>query len=200
MIGFVKGILEESRVGHVVVYVNGFGVIVGISESDRESLPSVGNEVKLYTHMSVSENDMSLYGFLSRDDLDIFEQLITVSGVGPKASLGLLGTFPASEIRFLILTGDSGKLSKAPGIGKKTAERIILELKDKVSKDDIITLDDVASGPSGSELNAEARDAVDALVSLGYSASEAKRAVTLAGNVDGMDTGAILKAALQHLY
>ncbi|MCR5278307.1 MAG: Holliday junction branch migration protein RuvA [Lachnospiraceae bacterium] len=199
MIGYVKGELAESRIGRVVVEVNGFGIIVGVSESVRDSLPSIGEEVKLYTHTAVREDDISLYGFLSRDDLDFFESLITVSGVGPKVALGLLGAYPASEVKYLILTGDSGKLSKAPGIGRKTAERIILELKDKISKDDILTLDSV-SAPAGNDLPESARDAVMALVTLGYSKAEAERAVSQSGPFDGKDVNAILKTALQHLF
>ncbi len=199
MIGYIKGILEESRVGRVVVDVNGFGIIVGVSESVRENLPSIGENVKLYTHTAVREDDISLYGFLSRDDLDFFENLITVSGVGPKVALGLLGCFPASEVKYLVLTGDSTKLSKAPGIGKKTAERIILELKDKVSRDDILTLDSVTTEVSA-KLPEAAADAVSALISLGYSRTEAERAVSQSGPFEGKDVNLILKAALQHLF
>lgn len=200
MIGYVKGELAESRPGRVVVDVNGFGIIVGVPESVRESLPSIGEEVRLYTHTAVREDDISLYGFLSRDDLDFFEKLILVTGVGPKVALGLLGAYPSREVKYLILAGDSAKLSKAPGIGRKTAERIILELKDKISDEDILTLDSLTAETVKTELPEAARDALEALVALGYGRSEATRAISQSGPLEGKDVNDILKAALQHMF
>ncbi len=199
MIGYVKGELAESRPGRVVVDLNGFGIIVGVPESVRESLPSIGEEIKLYTHTAVREDDISLYGFLSRDDLDFFEKLILVTGVGPKVALGLLGAYPSREVKYLILAGDSTKLSKAPGIGRKTAERIILELKDKIG-DDILTLDSLDSETVKTDLPEAAGDALEALVALGYGRSEATRAISQSGPLEGKDVNSILKTALQHMF
>lgn len=199
MLGYVKGILEESKAGKIVVDVNGLGFNILVSESTREELPGIGQEIKVYTHTNVREDDISLFGFLSREALDLFELLITVNGVGPKGALGLLGIFPASEIKYLIVTSSSDKLSKAPGIGKKTAERIIIDLKDKISTDEIVTLSDIADNNEPA-VSSEAMDAVSALVSLGYSQTEAKRAVSMVQGVESMNVNDILKAALQHLF
>ncbi len=199
MIGYVKGILEESRAGKIVVDVNGLGFNILVSESTREELPGIGQEIKVYTHTNVREDDISLPGLLSREALDLFELLITVNGVGPKGAMGLLGIFPASEIKYLIVTSSSDKLSKAPGIGKKTAERIIIDLKDKISTDEIVTLSDIADNNEPA-VSSEAMDAVSALVSLGYSQAEAKRAVSMVQGVESMNVNDILKAALQHLF
>ena len=199
MLGYVKGILEESRPGKIVVDVNGLGFNILVSESTREELPGIGQEIKVFTHTNVREDDISLFGFLSREALDLFELLITVNGVGPKGAMGLLGIFPASEVKYLIVTSSSDKLSKAPGIGKKTAERIIIDLKDKLSTDDILTLSDIAESGEA-PVSGEASDAISALVSLGYSQSEAKRAVSLVQGADTMNVNDILKAALQHLF
>ena len=199
MLGYVKGILEESRAGKIVVDVNGLGFNILVSESTREELPGIGQEIKVYTHTNVREDDISLFGFLSREAMDLFELLITVNGVGPKGAMGLLGIFPASEIKYLIVTSSSDKLSKAPGIGKKTAERIIIDLKDKISSDEIVTLSDIADNNEPA-VSSEAMDAVSALVSLGYSQAEAKRAVSMVQGVESMNVNDILKAALQHLF
>ncbi len=199
MIGFVKGTLEESRVGKVVVDVNGFGINVIVSEAARESLPSVGNGIKLYTYTSVREDGISLYGFVSRDELDLFNLLIGVSGVGPKGAQALLGAYTVSMIKYYIVSEDVKSLSAAPTIGKKTAERIIVDLKDKVNKEDTINMiSDISV--SDKNINENMLDAIEALVALGYDRKQSKEAVSKIENVNTMDTNDILKDALKFLF
>lgn len=197
MIGYVKGILEESRPGKIVVEVNGFGINVFVSDSMREELPAIGNEVKIYTYTAVREDDISLYGFYTRDELDLFNLLISVSGVGPKGAQAMLGVFSVSEIKYFIVTEDVSHLSKAPTIGKKTAERIIIDLKDKVNAEDIAILKDTAKQSS---LPAEAKDAIDALVALGYDKKTAEAAVSKIEGLDELTSNQILKLSLQYMF
>ncbi|MCR4727879.1 MAG: Holliday junction branch migration protein RuvA [Lachnospiraceae bacterium] len=200
MIGYLKGTLEESRPGAIIVENGGFGIRVLVSETTRENLPGIGEDVKIYTHMNVREDDISLFGFLKRDELDMFDLLITVNGVGPKGAMGILGIFSVSDIKYFIVTASSDKLSKAPGIGKKTAERIIIDLKDKIPSDEIVTLSDLEADFSADFSSVAAKDAVEALVALGYADREARRAVSNVSNADSMDANDILKAALQYLF
>lgn len=197
MIGYVKGILEESRPGKIVVEVNGFGINVFVSDSLREELPAIGNEVKIYTYTAVREDDISLYGFYTRDELDLFNLLISVSGVGPKGAQAMLGAFSVSEIKYFIVTEDVSHLSKAPTIGKKTAERIIIDLKDKVNAEDIAILKDTAKQSS---LPTEAKDAIDALVALGYDKKTAEAAVSKIEGLDELTSNQILKLSLQYMF
>lgn len=199
MIGFLRGELVESRPGNIVIDVNGFGINVCISEATREELPAIGNEIKVFTYMSVREDGVTLYGFLRRDTLDLFNLLISVSGVGPKGAQAILGFYSVSDIKYFIVTEDSGKLSKAPTIGKKTAERIIIDLKDKVNKADIEMLE-MPSDSDNSKLSSEANDAVDALVALGYDKKDARRAVSMVEHSEELNSNQILKLALQYMF
>jgi len=200
MIAFLKGILEESRPGKIIIDVNGIGMNVLVSDSTREELPAIGNEVKVYTYMSVREDGMSLYGFLHRDSLDLFNQLIGVSGVGPKGAQAMLGAFSVSMIKYYIVTEDVTNLSKAPTIGKKTAERIIVDLKDKINKEDILLLNDTLEKSSEIQITSEANDAIEALVALGYDKKDAKNAVSKIEHLDELDSNQILKLSLQYLF
>ena len=199
MIAFVKGILEYSVPGKVVIDVNGIGINVIVCDADRAELPIEGNEVKLYTYLSVREDAMTLYGFLSKEALSLFNQLIGVSGVGPKGAQALIGAFGASMVKYYIVSEEASLLSKAPGIGKKTAERIIIDLKDKIDQSDI-TLSDVSSAEKSKDLQGEAKDACDALVALGYDMKAAKAAVLKVENYDTLSSDIILKNALQYIF
>lgn len=199
MIAFVKGILEYSVPGKVVIDVNGIGINVIVCDADRAELPIEGNEVKLYTYLSVREDAMILYGFLSKEALSLFNQLIGVSGVGPKGAQALIGAFGASMVKYYIVSEEASLLSKAPGIGKKTAERIIIDLKDKIDQSDI-TLSDVSSSEKSKDLQGEAKDACDALVALGYDMKAAKAAVLKVENYDTLSSDVILKNALQYIF
>lgn len=199
MIAYLKGILEESRPGKIVIDVNGIGMNVIIPDSMREYLPSIGSEVKVYTYMSVREDGMSLYGFLTRDALDLFNLLIGVSGVGPKGAQAIIGCFEVSDIKYFIITEDVVHLSKAPTIGKKTAERIILDLKDKINKEDVLLIKEQFNEESSS-VSSEVNDAIDALVALGYDKKSAKDAVMKIENVNELSSDNILKLSLRYLY
>jgi Holliday junction DNA helicase RuvA len=205
VIAYVNGILESVEEGLAVVDVGGIGMNVFISGSTMDRMPSVGEAVKLYTYTNVKEDSFSLFGFLSRDELSLFKMLISVNGIGPKGGLSILSVMTPDDLRFAIMAGDSGTISKAPGVGKKTAERITLELRDKIkaTEDDMLrssgagTLDDLTGEASS------ARDeAVAALVALGYNSAAAMKAVrkVLAENDEAAgDTEVLLKLALKEM-
>lgn len=211
MIAFLSGTLEYLSGDLAVIDVGGVGYEVNVSAEVSGNLSSVGigNIVKLYTYMYVREGQIALYGFLSRGDLALFKLLITVSGVGPKGGLSLLSVLSADDLRFAIVTGDAKMISRAPGIGKKTAERLILDLKDRVSSGfvpaaaDGAGLTGMAEGlqrdaAAGESLaGTPASEAVEALVALGYQRAEASRAVKKCSQKD--DTEALLHEALRYL-
>ena len=206
MIAYVNGILESIEDGLAIVDVGGVGMNVFISGSTMDRMPGIGEAVKLYTYTSVKEDSFTLYGFLSRDELSLFKMLISVNGIGPKGGLSILSVMTPDDLRFAIMAGDAGTISKAPGVGKKTAERITLELRDKIkaTEDDMlrsssaVTLDDLTGEASS------ARDeAVAALVALGYNSSDAMKAVrkVLAENDSASgDTEILLKLALKEIF
>ena len=200
MIAFVEGIVDYLDPELCVVDTGGWGVNVNISLRTMQRLPGIGEQVKLYTHTAVREDAIALYGFLSRDDLEVFRRLLSVSGVGPKAALSILSELDADELRFAILSGDAKAISRAPGVGAKIAQRVILELKDKVKLTEEKLLTGVKEGLEGPEgLSQEKQDAIAALVALGYSQTESRRAVSQIPEDPGMDSGALLSAALKFL-
>ena len=203
MYAYVKGILEEMNIGAntIVVEAGGVGYEINVPSSVLPSLPGVGAEVKIYTYFSVKEDDQSLFGFLHREDKEMFTQLISVNGIGPKGALGILSVLKPSDLRMAIMTGDAKSISQAPGIGKKTAERVILDLRDKITKETgfadptaVIFEGAGAASPVGEGPVAEA---IDALTVLGYSRMEAGRAVGAVQLQEGMTTEELLKAALK---
>ena len=139
MYAYLKGTLEEVTEDNIVVEVNGIGYNVKVSGTTVEMLPGMGNEVKIYTYTLVREDALLLYGFLTRDDLEIFKKLITVNGIGPKGGLAILSVMSADALRFAIMAGDAKAIAKAPGVGNKTAERVILDLRDKISLEDTLS-------------------------------------------------------------
>ena len=203
MIAYVKGIIEDIAEDNVVVDVGGVGMNVKISADTAARLPGVGQLVKLYTYTSVREDAFWLYGFLSRNDLEIFKKCITVSGIGPKGALSILSVLDADSLRFAILSGDAKAIAKAPGVGTKTAERLILELKGKLAVDDAMISREAAAYGADTAVMADTpqkQEAVAALVSLGYGQAESLKAVNAIGSIEDMDSGAILKAVLKHLF
>ncbi|MBO5621431.1 MAG: Holliday junction branch migration protein RuvA [Butyrivibrio sp.] len=208
MIAYVNGILESLEEGNAVVDVNGFGINVNISGSTMDRMPGIGEAVRLYTYTNVKEDSFTLFGFLSRDELNLFKMLITVNGIGPKGGLSILSVMTPDDLRFAIMSGDSKSISSAPGIGKKTAERITLELRDKIK----VTEDEMLAGGSGiaiadDGLEAEASsardEAVAALVALGYNSAAAMKAVrkVLAANKQSAeDTELLLKLSLKEMF
>lgn len=202
MIAFVKGRIDDITEENVVIDVGGIGYNVKISTETAALLPGVGEETKLYTYTCVREDMFSLYGFLTRDDLEIFKKLITVNGIGPKGGLAILSVMSADDLRFAIISGNSAAISKAPGIGKKTAERVILDLKDKISLEDTLVRKETTKPHAGDTLvDSHARnEAVEALIALGYSATDALHAVKNVQADDDMDVEMILKLALKNMF
>lgn len=201
MIGYVKGILEEIEEDCVIVDVNGLGIRILTGGALVSQMPASGSEVKIYTYTYVKEDAFQLYGFISKDELSLFKKLITVSGIGPKGAASILSAFSAEDLRYAIYAGDIKTISKAPGIGKKTAERLVLELKDKVELDyqaDTL-LGQLADETVGSTEPNNRKDAIDALTALGYSSMDAAKAVKQADPNADMDAEDILKAALKYL-
>lgn len=198
MIGFLKGIVDSVFDDKVIIDVNGVGYNVYMSPTAIGAPLIIGDEIKVYTHMSVREDAMTLYGFLSPEELSFFKMLICVNGVGPKFALGLLSTFTTADLKVAILSMDATTISKAPGIGLKSAQKIILELKDKISFDDIVGKPAASDNATGSlSLNDCMQDAVDALCALGYSPTSSLKAVRECAHMGESDTESIIKAALK---
>lgn len=201
MISYVKGPLTEQFEDRVVVETGGVGLEVFVPASVSRQLPAMGENVILYTYFQVREDAMNLYGFLSRQDLEMFRQLIGVNGIGPKAALGILSVLKPDELRLAIISGDAKAISRAPGVGAKTAQRVILDLKDKIKMEDVLPgafAEEAPKAAAGGMAEA-GKEAVDALVALGYSGSEALRAVKKVEITEGMSAEAVLKASLRHL-
>lgn len=200
MIGFVKGRIDEITEDNVVVDIGGIGCNVKISGETAAQLSGINEEVKLYTYTCVREDSFQLYGFLTRDDLEIFKKLITVNGIGPKGGLAILSVMSADNLRFAIISGDAAAIAKAPGIGKKTAERVILDLKDKVSIEDTFVSGKMTQSNEKTADNQAKKEAVEALTALGYSASDALHAVNMVSFEEGMSVETILKLALKNMF
>ena len=204
MIAYIKGEvawIEEERIvlesGNI-----GYNIMMPASSFDTQDL--VGKEVKIYTHLNVREDAMQLYGFLNLDELKTFRLLLGVNGIGPKAALGILSGLTTDELRFAVLSDDVKTISKAPGIGKKTAQKLILELKDKIDLEEVFEtkqehVRETEGKMESKEENAAKKDAVDALTALGYSSTEALRAVRQTGVTQYMDVETILKLALKNM-
>lgn len=202
MIAFVKGRIDDISEENVVLDVGGIGYNIKISTGTAASLPGIGEEIKLYTYTCVREDMFSLFGFLTRDELEIFKKLITVNGIGPKGGLAILSAMSADDLRFAIISGDAASISKAPGIGKKTAERVILDLKDKISIEDTFVQKEIYqySDSNGRGDQHAKNEAVEALTALGYSATDALHAVKAVQIEDDMDVETVLKLALKNMF
>lgn len=200
MIAYVKGSIEDITEDNVVVDVHDIGYNIRISSKTAAKLPGIGETVKLYTYTCVREDAFWLYGFLSRNDLDIFKKCITVNGIGPKGALAILSVMDADSLRFAIMAGDVKAISKAPGIGARTAERLILDLKGKITMEDTQVGREMADFAEGITADtSQKQEAVAALVSLGYGQTEAMKAVNSIEGIETMDSGAVLKAALKKM-
>ena len=201
MIAFVRGTAVDMTENSVIVEAGGIGYEIYMIGTDLSQI-HMGEEVKIHTYFNVREDAMQLYGFRSKDDLQMFKLLLGVNGVGPKAAVGVLAGITADELRFAILSDDVKTLSKAPGIGKKTAQKLILELKDKMKLEDAFELklaheQEKAVAGLG-EISDGRQEAVEALVALGYSSTDALRAVRKVTDVAPDDVEGLLKAALKN--
>ena len=202
MISFLKGCIEEKSEKSIFLDVNGVGYEVYMPTGSASILPSVGEDVKIHTYLQISENGVGLYGFLTKDELNVFKLLITVNGIGPKGAVGILSALTANELRLAVLSDDDKAISKAPGIGAKTAKKLILELKDKFHLEDALEefAEPAKAVVSGKRDMSDAHaEAVQALSALGYSNSDALKAVRMADNGEAMSTEDLLKAALKQL-
>lgn len=201
MISYVKGILGEVLEQEIVVEAGGIGYGIQVPVTVLDRLPGLGKEVKIYTYMQVREDGLSLFGFLNRQDLLMFRQLIGVSGIGPKGALGVLSALSPDTLRMAVLSGDAKTISKAPGVGNKTAQRIILDLKDKVKAEDILSgFDKEEEDGSYSDMTVQSgKEAVEALVALGYSGTEAAKAVRRVEISEGMTAEDVLRQSLKFL-
>ncbi|MCM8900118.1 Holliday junction branch migration protein RuvA [Caldicoprobacter algeriensis] len=196
MFAYLNGTLVEVGPQHVVLDVQGIGFHIIVPSSVASKLPSRGNEVRLYVHLNVRQDSMELYGFLNREDKLLFEKLISVSGIGPKAAISMLSALSSTQLALAIATGDVKALSAAPGIGKKTAQRVILELREKIDREVVESspmVDDEVVAAQGIE-----KEALQALMALGYQAVEAQRAVDMVKS-QAQDTATLVKLALKAL-
>lgn len=201
MYAYFKGKLAYIGDDSIILDVHDVGYRILLSPTSIAFLPQIGEEVQLYTYTSVREDAIWLYGFLNYEDLEIFKKCITVSGIGPKGGMSILSVMDADALRFAIISGDAKAIAKAPGIGSKTAQRLILELKDKISVEDTLTRREVDGVRMTASMNDDtSKEAVEALVALGYSSSEALKAVKSVENAAEMDAEAVLKAALKNLF
>ena len=175
MYAYIKGILAEITEDAIIVENQGIGYEIAVPGQVFDYLPSVGEEVKIYTYHYVREDAILLSGFLTKEDVRIFKMLIGVSGIGPKGALSILSVLSTDDLRFAILGDDAKAIAKAPGVGAKTAQRVIIELKDKLSLEDTFE-QKLANQAQKAELNPAVgvkNEAILALTSLGYSQSEA---------------------------
>ncbi|MBD3282329.1 MAG: Holliday junction branch migration protein RuvA [Candidatus Portnoybacteria bacterium] len=186
MIGFIQGKIETLTDKYIITNVNGVGYKIFITLSTFKNLPKKGEEVKLYTHLYVRENILDLYGFLKQEELEFFEKLVSISGIGPKGALGVLSVASVKSLKKAISSGESEILTKVSGIGKKMAAKIVLELKTKIEGD---FTEETASFDN---------EAIDALVALGYKANEAREALSKIPE-DTEDIGDKVRQALKLL-
>ena len=201
MISYIKGELTEVFEDTVVVETNGIGYNIRVPGSVLDRLPSVGSSVRIYTYLYVKEDAMNLFGFLNRDDLSVFKLLLNVSGIGPKGALAILSTIGPDDLRFAVLSEDVKTISSAPGIGAKTAKRLIIELKDKLKLAEVFetALANKEKVQSENDVLLAKNEAVEALVALGYASAQAMKAVQQVENAEEKDSEQILKEALKKL-
>lgn len=203
MIAYLKGEVVEIEEDKLILECGTIGYNISMPASALDGTLRPGQEVKIHTHLHVREDAMQLYGFLTRDDLKMFRMLLGVSGIGPKAALGILSGLSADELRFAVLSDDMKTISRAPGVGKKTAQKMILELKDKLDLQEAFDtktmhVQDASQAETGDLADAR-KEAVQALTALGYSGSEALRAVKQVDMSPDMNVEEILKQALKKM-
>ena len=204
MIYYIRGELCDIEEQKAIVDVNGVGYGIYMPQQALSLLPPMGQQVKIHTYLNIREDAMQLFGFLTKEDLNVFRLLIGVNGIGPKAGLNILSCLSPDELRFAVLSGDAKAISATPGIGKKTAEKLILELKDKLNIEDMLEhaahggdSEDLASGTDTASNTMQA-EAVQALTALGYGSAESLRAVKKS-SPECSSVEDILKEALKFL-
>lgn len=201
MYSYIKGTLVEASAEGIVVDNQGIGYGILVSGQVLEYLPSIGEEVKIYTYHYVREDMIALYGFLTREDVNIFKMLIGVSGIGPKGALAILSVMSTDDLRFAILGEDAKAIARAPGIGAKTAQRLIIELKDKISLEDAFEQKLANQGKKAEKNPATGvkNEVILALTSLGYSQSEALQVLSGIEIKEDSAVEDVLKEALKQM-
>ena len=196
MYAYIKGTLEEKTKDSIVIDVGGIGYKIFVSDQTMSKLEDLGSNVKVYTHYHVREDNISLYGFLGNEELKMFELLLQVSGVGAKTAIVALSNITPSQFAIAVISNDIKTLTKIPGIGTKSAQRIVLELQDKLNTQDAISKDEIDAEPI---INTEAaEEAVQALQILGYNKGEINKLFDKI-NIKGLSTEEIIKEALKYL-
>lgn len=197
MLEFIQGELLLKGINSVVVQVGGWGCRLLTSALTLEGLPPLHEEVKLFAHLHIREDELSLYGFLTAEEKEIFLTLTSVSGIGPKLALSILSKLRVPDLKRVIILGDARTLTAIPGVGKKTAERIILELKDKIGQQE---LSEAMLPPTASNTASVRAEVITALLALGYTLTEAERAVPFRETEqDGIKAEDLLRTALKRL-
>lgn len=196
MISYLKGSLETKNIDSVIIEVGGIGYKVFMSKSSLDKVGNIGKQVKVFTYMRVREDDISLYGFCTNEELKMFEQLLGVSGIGAKSALTILSNISASSFALAIISGDIAVLKSLPGIGAKSAQRMILELKDKLKTEDAIEAN--ISNVEYVPVNNNVKDAIDALQVLGYARKDIEQVMSKI-DTNSLSVEEIIKQGLKYL-
>lgn len=199
MIAFVKGILDSVTENSVIIENSGIGYEIVVSSNVIRSLPDIGDEVRLYTYLYVREDIFMLYGFNSLREKETFISLIAISGIGPKGAIAILSELTVDELAMAVISKDTKAISKANGIGTKTAERVIIDLRDKIKLEDMSADDDIISDSDSDVSKDNVVDAAMALTALGYSKFDAMKAVKKVKDKDSKTAEQIIKEALKNL-
>lgn len=199
MYSYIRGTLEEIGEDKIVVDNQGIGYNIYVPGSVLDRVAAVGSEIKIFTYLHVKEDALTLYGFLTKDDIKVFQLLLGVSGIGPKGALAILSVLSTDDLRFAVVGGDAKAIAKAPGVGAKTAQRVILELKDKLELEDVFEPKDTPGVAVKPEVNTVKGEAVQALMALGYSSSEALSVLSKIEITEDSDVEGVLKAALKQM-
>ena len=198
MLSYIKGNLELIMENYVVVETGGLGYQIYTSGTSIKNLPPIHSQIKLNTYMYIREDEITLYGFVSNEELEVFRLLIGISGIGPKAALSILTALSVNELRLAVVSGDVKAITRANGVGSKGAQRVILDLKDKLKMEDMLDAA-YADSISRDNISEPYNDAVLALTSLGYSEYEAVKALGQVPDMDSMNSNQLLKAALRFI-
>lgn len=193
MINYIKGIVSQIGDGYIVLENNGIGYLIGMPSTELFRLTE-GIETTVYTYMAVREDDISLFGFTSSEDLNLFKRLLNVSGVGPKGALAILSSIPGDELKMAIASGDAKLISSSKGIGLKTAQKIIVELKDKFEKETVV-MPKIAGSAAGNDIET----AIAFVNSTGVSRTECLKALGKAGTTAGLDVDGLIDAIFKNL-
>lgn len=199
MISFIKGELKEVGIDFVVVENHGIGYLIKVPATVVTMLPVIGSEIQIFTYLYIREDILDLYGFLEKEDITVFRLLLGVSGIGPKGALAILSTISVDDLRFAVLAGDAKTIAKAPGIGSKTAQKMVIELKDKLKLEEVFEQKLAKEAKDVGQTKEIQNETVQALTALGYSPTDALRAVRAVTVTEDMTVETLLKASLKKM-